>query len=86
MGKKTKKDKKDVEAWLLSFEEAAGRPVVVSLLIEDGEIDFMSAVRKNIWTGSDIESDGDADDGEPDVDFQTIRKKAAMPDHYSYIG
>ncbi len=32
--------------WLLSFEKLAGKPVVVSLLIQDGKIDFIQAIDK----------------------------------------
>lgn len=61
MGKATKEVKKNnIETWLLSFEKHIGRSVVVSLLIENNKIEFVSCVDKNRYLNgmSDDEEEG----------------------------
>ena len=45
MGKKIKKPKKDM-AWLMGFETLAQQPVVVSLIVEMGNVDFVACITK----------------------------------------
>lgn len=72
MAKRVKEDKTDIETWLLSFEKLAGRPVVVSLLIEDGDIDFVSAIRKKTYMLDDnIE---DPENEPPTINFNQAKK------------
>lgn len=49
--------KKDMEAWLLRFEEQVGEPVVVSLLITKGEVQFLMCMPRKKY-------DSEPDDGD----------------------
>lgn len=75
MGAKPKKDKQDFEEWLLNFEKQAGRPVVVSLLIEDEDISFVACFRKKVY-----EEMSDDDEPEPEeyskVNLKDLRTMA----------
>ena len=71
MGAKSKKDKQDFETWLLNFERQAGRPVVVSLLIEEEEISFVACFRKKVYEEMQ-------DDDEPE-EYSRINLKDLKP-------
>jgi len=61
-----KKNINTTRTWLLSFEKVAGKPVVVSLLIQDGEIDFLQAIdRKRFFLFQD--DDDEEDEGGSNV-------------------
>lgn len=83
MEKENRQDKEDIESWLLGFEKLAGRPVVISLLVEDGNIDFVSVVRKKLYLSDESEDP----DETPSIDFEKAKETKTtfleMPD---YIG
>jgi len=68
MEKATKKNKEDIKRWLLSFEKRIGGSVVVSLLIQDGSVSFISCVSKRRYLG---EAD---DDEDPSIDLSEVLK------------
>lgn len=75
MGKGSKKNKKAVAKVdsitnkILSLERIAGEPVVISLLVEDGDIEFVSCVAKQHSLLKEDEGDE-----EPGVDLTKIRE------------
>jgi len=89
MGIKSKKDKQDFEAWLLNFERQAGRPVVVSLLIEDKDISFVACFRKKVYEEMNQESDDEPEEYEyPKIKLKDL-KINARPNKinvFDYIG
>ena len=84
MDKKPKKDKKDFEAWLLGFEKQINKPCVVSLLIEEGGIEFLACWDKKRY----LDLDNEPDEGEPSIDFEKAKKevKSLHLDYKTYIG
>lgn len=67
-----KKNEKTDEtlAWILGFEKQAGKPVIVSLLVEDGCVHFEHCTNKER-----IYADGDCDcDGPSEGEVKDIRK------------
>jgi hypothetical protein len=71
MAKTIKKSAEDLKQWLLDFEAKVGKGVVVSLLIEDGNIDFISVVDRSRYLGIDNDSEGE----EPSIDLKESKKK-----------
>lgn len=51
MEKRTKKNKETLKEWLLSFEDKVGGGLVISLLVDEGNIEFISAVARNRYLG-----------------------------------
>lgn len=65
---KRKKDTKEyLEKRLLMFEDVAGQPIVVSLLIENNTIEFISCVRKKGI------GDFEDDDEQPNIDLEKVK-------------
>lgn len=83
MAERNQETKTDFETWLLNFEKQAGRPVVVSLMIENGHVDFMSCVNKKQFS-----MEWSPDDDSPDFDLKKINKDSiqACIDRQDYIG
>lgn len=69
------KDKQDIETWLLNFERLVGRPIVISLLVENGGIEFVSIIRKKGYIREDDTED--PDDGPPTVDFEQAKEDSS---------
>lgn len=44
-----KYNEKDIKEWLIAFEKQVGEPVVISLLIEQGNIIFQYCTRKDVY-------------------------------------
>ena len=70
MAERNKKDETDFETWLLNFEKQVGRPVVVSLLIERGKVEFINCVNRKHCSFA-----GDGSDDAPDVVLEEAKKK-----------
>lgn len=70
MGKRPKKVQDLVKEWLLRFEENAGVPVVISLIVSDQEIRFLSCVNKAQYLSSEDET-GEGAMSNPDDLAQT---------------
>ena len=71
MAKTIKKSKEDLKQWLLDFEAKVGKGVVVSLLIEDGAIEFISVVDRSRYLGEEHDSEAE----EPSIDLKEAKKK-----------
>lgn len=83
--KRNEKVEKDFKAWLLSFEKLAERPVVVSLLIEESKVTFVSSINKKTYLSEEDTTEPDCDS--PDVDFKKIRKEPKLNAEFPrYIG
>ena len=54
--------KKDIKAWLLDLEKDIGKPIIVALLVEKGQIGFVSCTRKKAYLESSVDIDDDEDD------------------------
>jgi len=75
MAERNKKDETDYETWLLNFEKQVGKPVVVSLLIERGKVEFINCVnRKHCSFAGDDGSDAES----PDIDLEEAKKKDSV--------
>lgn len=87
MAKTTKKDKEDLKEWLLDFEKKIGKGIVVSLLIEDGNVRFVSCVDKKRYLGKEDDFESDEDE-EPKIDFERRKKdvRTHLLKHKDYIG
>lgn len=73
MVKGKKKATKDYEAWLLNFERAAGRPVVVILAIQQGEVEFISCNNKERYLDEPDDDEPDTPDKPLEVERKNIR-------------
>lgn len=84
MAKTKQKNKEDLKSWLISFEKHLGKACVVTLLIEEGKIDFVSCIDRNRFLGQDNEED----DSDSSVDLEEYKKniKSFKLDVKSYIG
>jgi len=86
MGQRNEKDQKDdTLEWLLNFERLSGQAVVVSLLIENDNVEFLSCINKKRHSAFDTE---EPDDSPPSIDLEEARKKAQATalDMQDYIG
>lgn len=89
MAKRNKKNQKvDLKEWLLGFEKQIGKPVIVSLLIEKGEYEFISCVRKKVYLGEEDDDVPEPGDDSPSVDFKKVRKntQSCFTEWQTYIG
>lgn len=86
MEERDAKDRPDIETWLLGFEKMAGRAVVVSLLIENQDIEFLSAVRSRGYALD--ENTEDPGDDAPTIDFEKAKLYSDMSkmNFKDYIG
>lgn len=84
MEKQQKKSKKNVEKWLLMFEELVGKPCVVSLLIQKEEINFVACFNKDRY----FDGKEEPDDETPSVDLEKVKKdiKSLQLESKNYIG
>jgi len=70
MDQERKKTIKNYEAWLLSFERLAGKPVVVSLLVDKGRIEFVTCLDRKRYLDL-IDDEGD----DPSVELVALKHK-----------
>lgn len=70
MAKKLKTNTKNVERFLINLEKQIGKPIVVSLLIEQSKISFLSATKKKLAMF-------DEDDSDDEPDFPTKKIKSS---------
>lgn len=78
-----KKNKKDIEAWLLAFEQLIGSGCVVSLLIDEGEIKFVAAYDKHKYLDI-VEPDEETPLRDLDIEPEDI--KTMRSSFNDYIG
>jgi len=72
MGKGNKKDTENLEEWILSFERLARKPVVVSLLVQEGNIEFINCTDKNRFLDYDDEEESNEHISLKDLENQSI--------------
>lgn len=72
MVQRNKKDKKNIEEWLLGFENLVDNPVVISVLVEEGNIKFLSCLDKKRYLDHDSEGGEDEEIG---LEFKDHKKK-----------
>lgn len=72
--------------WLKGFEILAGRPIVLSLVIEAGEIKFVSCIAKDYHSLGEEEDEGG--DDMPDLNLEKVKNhvKAHELPMTDYIG
>ena len=81
MAKERKKNETTLEDWLLNFERQVGTGVIVSLLIENGRVEFVSCVDRKRYLEPE-KDDGTDDDG----GIQLQRRKPDLRLLNNYIG
>lgn len=81
MDKTSKKNKKDVEAWLLNMCKAIGKPIIVSLLIDRNGIDFLGCTDKK-----QMINHNDDDEEEPDINFKNKLEGKGLKMNPDYFG
>jgi len=83
MDRRNKKDKKNIEEWLLGFEKQIGKSCVVCVLVEAGEIEFLSCFDKKRY----LDLDNEEGDDQSDLDLKDIKENVDSKSLVSnYIG
>ena len=88
MERTKQKIEEDIKEWILSFERLARKPVVVSLLIQDGNIEFVNCSDRNrVLDVDDDEADDEADSPRQSLnELAEERTRSARLSFKDYIG
>ena len=75
-----KEKEKNIRQLLLGFEKLAGEPLVISLLVKEGNVHFIECYSTRVHDASEEEAE------EPSKNIHHIKDKSAMQIAKDYIG
>jgi hypothetical protein len=82
--KTTQEAPQNVLAWLLNFEEMAGQPIIISLLVDHGKIELQSLFTKKRYL-EDFAIDNN-DNDQPEGEVKEIFTQNNSLDYRHFIG